>query len=382
MTDNASTSCALAYHGMMVDRVGTILPCCLYQEGDHASLIPYHDSAQYLSKIRQPMHDDFVAGKKHPGCSRCYEEESLGTNSFRIVTNLVSNGHCQEYSPIHHLHLRLGNLCNLKCMMCFPAASSAISSERYTHRDQFRPLGMQLESLPIMDTWWTSEIFKQWFKQMVPELQKLAFTGGEPLLIPEVIDFLDMAVTFNPSMHIVLNTNLTLLTTRMIDVLQELPNITVIISLEGTGPMNDYIRYPSKWHVIDKNITTLQQELPLVDLKVNHTVQHATAYSLPDLAVYCQSRAIPLDPHLVAGHADLSWNSVPPQDIRTIRDWVHTTQALTESNRNFFQNLLDRVVFDPMAYVRYRQYTDTLDQIRGTCWQDTFSPSAIDSTCT
>lgn len=380
MSDHTSTSCALAYHGMMVDRVGTILPCCVYQEGDYASLIPYHDSAQYLDRIRRPMHEDFQAGKKHPGCDRCYHEESLGAQSLRTVMGVLADtSPCQESSPIHHLHLRLGNLCNLKCMMCSSDASSAISSERYTHRDKFAPLGMHLESLPIMDVWWASDRFRAWFEQMVPTLRNLAFTGGEPLLIPEVLDFLDMAVKHNASIRVVLNTNLTVLPARMIQVLEGLPHTTIIISLEGTGAMNDYIRYPSDWHVIDRNITNLQQALPHIDLKVNHTVQHATAYSLPDLATYCKARSISLDPHLVAGNADLSWNSVPPRDIKAIRDWVETTEVLTDQNRNFFQNLLTGVRFDPMSHARYRQYTDILDQIRGTCWNDTFRPSAVDS---
>lgn len=379
MNDHMSTACTLAYHGMMVDRVGTILPCCVYQEGDRASLIPYHDSAQYLDRIRRPMHEDFQAGKKHPGCDRCYHEESLGAQSLRTVMGMVSQSLCQEVSPIHHLHLRLGNVCNLKCMMCWPDASSALSAERYAHRDKFAPLGMQLESIPIMDAWWTSARFRSWFEQMISSVRTLAFTGGEPLLIPEVLDFLDIAVASNPGIRVILNTNLTVLPARMLDVLEHLPQTTVIISLEGTGAMNDYIRYPSDWHAIDRNIAKLQQALPHIGLKVNHTVQHATAYSLPDLAAYCQARSISLDPHLVAGNADLSWNSVPSPDIAALRDWIARTTCLTDQNRKFFQNLLQNVVFDPMAHARYRRYTDTLDQIRGTCWNETFRPSAVDS---
>lgn len=370
--------CILAFHGLVVDKQGTIMPCCQYAAGDAPPSIPWQHGIRYHEIIRQPMHDDMINDQPHKACGKCYKEESLGGRSLRLHANQTYGNRYQLNSDpkIYHLEIRAGNTCNLKCMMCWPGASSAIAAERYHYQDRFAAMGLRVDSPVPVHAWWKDEDFQAWFARVITNVQHLHFTGGEPFLIPDIVDMIDSAVERSPGIEIGFNTNLTVLTPYLMRSLRSVKRLDLSVSLEGIGAINNYVRFPSKWSEIDANLQTVRKELPHARVTCNHTVQHASVYGLPALMNYCQENDLDINFNLVQGHPDLSWDTVPPKDLERFKYWL-VDHAMHPHHRSFLQQHCIRTIFDRSKHDRFRMYVGLLDDIRGTSWDDIFHPSVL-----
>lgn len=370
--------CILAYHGLVVDKQGTVMPCCQYGAGDDPSLIPWQDGARYHQTIRQTMHHDMIKERPHKACTKCYAEESLGGRSLRLHANAAYGDRYQLSADpaIYHLEIRAGNTCNLKCMMCWPGASSAIAAERYHYRDRFTAIGLHVDHPAPMQAWWQDQDFRSWFARVVPDVQHLHFTGGEPFLIPDIVDLINVAVMLSPEIEIGFNTNLTLLTPDLMHSLRSVKRLSLAVSIEGVGAMNDYIRFPSIWSDIHENLQVCRKEFPHAQITCNHTLQHASVYGLPALIMYCDENDLSLNFNLVQGNPNLSWDSVPPKDLEKFRYWTED-HDMQPHYKDFLQKHCANTYFDRTKYEGFRRYVELLDTIRGTSWDDTFHPSAL-----
>ena len=76
-----SSKCAAFWHHTNVRSDNKVFPCCRYKEsvidfnGDLSSIL----TSQPYDDLRRKVSD----GEKLPGCSKCYQEESLGQKSLR-----------------------------------------------------------------------------------------------------------------------------------------------------------------------------------------------------------------------------------------------------------------------------------------------------------
>ena len=87
----------------------------------------------YMKSLRLAM----LKGEKPPVCRKCYDEEESGYRSKRMWENdlwekqldyntIVDKVNADGSMPygIHYIDMKLGNACNLACVMCNPADSS------------------------------------------------------------------------------------------------------------------------------------------------------------------------------------------------------------------------------------------------------------------
>lgn len=383
-----AVACTHAYHGISFHTNGTLDPCCQYTrdpDKEYAVL-----DIKGLTALRQVMHQDYVQGQRHKGCQKCYQEEDLGLETLRTLSqnmigmpleNSILNAQLDtDTVKILHVEMRLGNLCNLKCMMCSPWSSSSIAVERLQHLDQFKQVPwVGIWDKTVHDSWWETEQFQALLPTMFKDLRWINFTGGEPFMIPQVAQWLENLVQLGLSQTVTVsfNTNLTTLTDNMLNTLSKFRKVTIMISLEGTGAHNNYVRYPSRWQVIDHNADRLLARLPAQQFGVNHTLQHASAYSLPDLAAWVRSKNMFLKFTMVQGFPDLTFESVPPQDLAKLERWAKTTTDLSQENQQFVLEAIANTKFDPAKHQRFTQYTTVLDQVRGTSWHEVFDPSPV-----
>ena len=77
-----------------------------------------------MNSVRQEL----VDGGEPMGCGfKCMEPERNGVRSFRQKTlGMINKGVPFEDTKIRALDLRLGNICNLACIMCFAGNSNRI----------------------------------------------------------------------------------------------------------------------------------------------------------------------------------------------------------------------------------------------------------------
>ena len=95
---------------------------------------------------------------------------------------------------VRYADIRLGNSCNLTCRMCGPVASRLwAASYNQVQPEQYRMPALQLAVLG-QSNWVKREPVTWLLEQSLPSVEALHFAGGEPLIVPEMVDALECCV--------------------------------------------------------------------------------------------------------------------------------------------------------------------------------------------
>ena len=242
------------------------------------------------SKTYKNIRQDFLNGNKPEICERCFREEDAGLKSARQSANEQWGTECSMTTTpemdIRYVDLRLGNLCNLKCRMCNPYSSSiwtkewnkVVTEEEQISQDEVTRLA-QLD-WPTKDKTWDN------IKEILPSVEMIYFTGGEPTLTLEQMSLLEYCVN-NEYTDIILkyNTNLTNIPERILDLWKNFKKIRINASIDAIGDLNRYIRYPSSWEEITNNLDILKN-IPNVQVGIHTTVQMYNIFDLHNIIAY------------------------------------------------------------------------------------------------
>lgn len=382
-------TCKYASNGLMINWDGTLAPCCQYNYVDKdLPLYKYNQQQQFEQNTRSKIVSDLKRGLKHEGCRICWQQEKLGATSLR------QSGNEDKDQSGAHLEIRLGNHCNLKCVMCGPYASTLWFSEmkknaqEFMQTDSYTLRSKSVDNKTVVDaeyytsTWHTHETVVDFVKQNIDQLTSLNLSGGEPFLVPTFHKILDVITNSNKRTEFTLqiNTNGTILDKEHMLSLLRLPcSIRIIFSLEGVGKHNDYIRYPSKWNEINENIKNfivLRDNLAFdrFELLAQHTLQPSSIYAFPELVSYCESNQIEIILSPVF-HSQISLGAITESEKQQFK--------VLENNSNDFYNrsamhsasvMFDSAEFNEVARDKYKKYVNMLDKIRNTNYESVFGP--------
>ncbi len=245
---------------MQVKPSGQIKPCCRF-DIHHASYkdkkITDHNvnktslSAAHNSAFWNQLRTDMVEGKKIAGCWKCDRDDEAGTFSLRYNTNHSWGANSQVVTAsdgvdLKYLELTTGRLCNLKCRTCSSDLSTTweeddqVLASVYKDRKNY---GYRPPSLSIkLD------------ENSVQKLTMIKLTGGEPMMAPEFIPFLDriIATTRASQISIEIYSNASWIPKETIlSRLNQFKRVSIFLSIDGLGQVNDYIRFPSHWATIE-----------------------------------------------------------------------------------------------------------------------------------
>ena len=292
----SDTFCILPWTHIAITASGDLRLCC---EADNllARSMPlqvmsgktykiYKDSiadawhSQYYQQVREKM----LNGEQPSPCSTCYLNEKNNFESMRLVSNTEYSVFDIEQSitpPMHikYLDLRLGNLCNLKCRMCWPVASSKWLEDWPMELEE----GYDWPEHPYV--WEQLEPF-------LGTVEKIYLTGGEPTLTPGCNTLYEMCIEKDVAKNIVLSitTNLTNVPEKLIGYWKHFKKVEIGGSIDAYGNLNRYIRHPSSWNMIDKNLRKwidISKEHPSISLaRTNTTVQLYNILNLSELLDY------------------------------------------------------------------------------------------------
>jgi sulfatase maturation enzyme AslB (radical SAM superfamily) len=294
------TLCPLPWLHRYVHMDGKLHICCLTSQGHDAQPVITGDDGRELTAAALPSADEvtnspyvrrvkreMMAGRWPAMCSRCQEAEVLGLPSRRQLENhpnahlfldLLGKTAPDGTSPpeLNFVDLRLGNTCNLKCRMCHPISSTriipdypAISGQRLTPSEIAEYTGI---------TWHKDT--RIW-DSMEPELstvRRIHFAGGEPLIMPGMADLLERCIRSGHAEHITLsyNTNVFRIPPRVLELWPHFQGLVLACSIDGHGSLNEYIRHPSSWDQIHRNLVLLDEHaerLNVYALRLHCTVQ-------------------------------------------------------------------------------------------------------------
>lgn len=302
----SKTFCVLPWMHIATNSTGKLRVCCSSKPGSNYILDPSGkpydlrtdigeawNSATYKTIRTQMLNDE-----RPEMCIRCYREEDAGIKSPRInwnrnyahmVDGLIAETNSDGSAPekFVYLDLRLGNLCNLKCRMCNPYSSNQMVEEWQ-------------ELNPEQDLAWLKNI--NWFEdeavwtnlgKYIEYMDEIYLTGGEPTLATAQYRLYDMLIESGRAEHVVLkyNTNLTNLQPKLLDYWQHFKRIKLNASIDGYDKINNYIRFPTNWKSVNKNINKLKQ-IPHVNLGIHCTVQVYNIFELIPFLDWCKTLEI------------------------------------------------------------------------------------------
>ena len=269
----------------MVDTNGSIKLCCVAEdptlpnkykeqrpEGQLMSVQKSSLSEAWNSEYMQSVRERMITGKQVKDCSQCYRREKQGQYSFRQRANDDWQQHVQQVMndtkrfvelPVY-LDIRFGNLCNLKCRMCTGLYSKKLGEELYhiSQKDEtFKRIAKDTAKIYNFD--WYDKNFWSDLEKYLPRINLLYLTGGEPTLVEGNYDFLQRLIDkgYAKNISLVFNTNATNFQQRFLDTVSHFAQITLNLSIDGIGGVQEYIRYPSKWKAIQKNMFTLMDKI-------------------------------------------------------------------------------------------------------------------------
>ena len=230
-------------------------------------------NSEHMRRTRLQM----LNGEIPVSCTKCFNEEAKGITSKRqwesaewkqrldfdkIIASTKEDGTAPVSIP--YFDLRLGNLCQLKCVMCSPHDSSSWIKEWKLQYPQYKN-----EDL-IADQGWDDQYDYTWYKKgsfidsmkhQAFNIQELYFAGGEPLLIPEHYKILEFMVDegYAKDCNLRYNSNGLELPDKLFKLWEHFKEVRFNFSIDAYGQRNDYIRYPSKWADIEKNLRKLDE---------------------------------------------------------------------------------------------------------------------------
>lgn len=210
------------------------------------------------NKEYQRIRERMIAGEmNHEYCAVCYNLESRGGAHARIFetlewTTTLGLANTQEvaaFTAPTYYEIRPSNRCNLLCRGCVPRDSHLIDRE-------FKKIGITVNSQNQSYDAYTG--FDLVDLATLNRNTRLYVAGGEPTVLPELYEFLRKCIDINKTdFELVINTNAAKISNTLLDLFDHFSALCFTVSIDGVGPVNDYIRHPSKFDQVIANIRTL-----------------------------------------------------------------------------------------------------------------------------
>ena len=376
---------------------------------------------EYMRSIRRTI----LAGEIPANCLKCHQEEEQGVVSKRVwetgswyydginIPELVEQTTDDGSIPykLEYLDLRLGHTCNLKCVMCSPHDSSHWIPD---HKKLFpivqSPLikkQMTWDQKGFNNVWHENPKFWEEIFDQIPNIKQLYFAGGEPLLIKEHKIFLEEIIRRGYANKIGLryNTNGILINEEIISIWKQFRKVKVGISLDGIGERVHYIRYPTDWKIVEKNLWMLENTPDHIEITIAYAIQILNIKHVPDFikwkvlsgfkklnseknAAGQLSGGGLIGVHLVWIPTWLSLRVLPKEDKTEIRKlfdelkqwlWNNYTQDTEFWETNPYgwkrwEGILDWMDSEDQSNLipDFQEYIQKMDKIRGTDFKKTF----------
>jgi|LakMenEpi03Aug12_release.lakeMendotaPanAssembly.Ray.scaffolds.fasta_scaffold390217_1 sulfatase maturation enzyme AslB (radical SAM superfamily) len=254
----------------------TVRPCCNYKPIKQYTTINDYLQSSELASLQQHL----LTKESLPvGCEACKIEEDNNLPSLRKKYFNVL-GH-KTQTKIVDLEIFPGNACNLSCLSCNPSHSTKSGQE-------YAKLGWIKQSIVINHEDHALEVIKQ-----LPDLKSIGFIGGEFFVTKHNIELLDTVIEKNLKAQII--TNGTQLTKKHLERLQKISDLDVMVSVDGTGPTFEFLRYPAQWLVVQSNIVALQQALPGAKIHLSAVLQFLNLQNIIELFEYANVRRLPIN---------------------------------------------------------------------------------------
>jgi len=286
---------------------GSALLCCVAHNSRQLNLNRMSWDEIWNSEHFRNARLSMIDGKKFRACTNCYKEEDAGIRSHRenennlwkrklgeeyldqLVSNTKSDGSID--TDIITVDFRLGNTCNLQCIMCRPQDSSKWLNHAKVMANELTTdakYDWKVKADIAIDDfdWYKNTEFWESFYESCGNIRHIIFGGGEPLLIKEHMTLIQQLVArgYSKNIEIRYHTNGTILSEEMIELWSHFKLVEIMISIDGYNDINSFIRHPADWKTIEKNLQRYDNTPSNIDPKILCTVQALNIEWLPEFA--------------------------------------------------------------------------------------------------
>ena len=248
--------CVLPWYSQELGRQNT--PCCLLPQ-------KYN-----IDQIKKDLLDNIPT----VACKKCWDVESTGNKSRRQFENEFLDYKLdrdldkiqQDCADSKHqtilYQITTSNLCNQACVSCDSKFSTKWA--QVEKRMNLLPNPQYQLDLDTANINYGSA-------------KRISLLGGEPLFDPKTFEILQKLIDHgNTSCFVSLVTNGSInLTVEQIALLTQFTDLNICISIDGVGPVFEYMRWPAKWNSLLENID--QYKSITKNISVSYTVSALNA---------------------------------------------------------------------------------------------------------
>ncbi|GIV33321.1 MAG: hypothetical protein KatS3mg031_0856 [Chitinophagales bacterium] len=343
-----SNFCYYPFFQILVTAEGKYKPCSKHDDHiQHKGRILTTKNATledaWNSDYMQQMRHDFNHGILFPGCAECWRMQKMGLRSMRYDSYQYGISEEQVANPVNptRIEINSSNVCNLKCRICTPTASSKWIKEgkdlyAWNQKIHDNLNGKNLEQI------------KRW----APNLTELCFFGGEPLLSEENLILLDYLIREGYAKNIALlfNTNGTVFNEEIEARLLPFKRVRFHFSIDDIGKRFEYQRYGASWKTVEENLHKVyrQSMTPAwkhIEFKICCTVSTLNIYYFPEFFTYLNTHLPGLKVlwNLLYDPWEFSVQVLPPQVKEIVRQRLLTIRpsyTLSEGETKTMETLI------------------------------------------
>jgi sulfatase maturation enzyme AslB (radical SAM superfamily) len=310
-------------------------------------------------------------------CGTCYNYEDLGIESYRQFEtldwvsqlDLDSVDDLKKIDRPYYYEILLGNHCNIKCRGCQPAFSNPIGIE-----------SKKFNIIPPIQLGWdpTTPSIDQIDIDKLNEKSQVYFQGGEPTIMPEVLEFMERCLEKNKTnFDLSMCTNGVKISDKFLELVSNFPNTNFSFSIDGFSHINDYWRSGSRWNTVIANAKLLQSQGHFISINTVPGIYNVTNLHLlfefldcefPFTAVYLQINYLPWQSAFNHPNTDLV--------IASMQKCMNTSTYLSngKSCKTAIDSIYKHYSSNPTCNIddlrAFFNYNDQLDRARGVCLAD------------
>jgi radical SAM protein with 4Fe4S-binding SPASM domain len=390
------TVCAVPWMHLAFEPSGQVVPCCLTSTHNYFSgnLTTMTIEEIWNSDNQKALRKDMMEGREPKICSKCFDRERVTGESARVYhsrdfQDVISSipditkpdGTCTTLN-LKYWDFRFSNLCNFKCRSCGPRYSSAWvpDAKKMGFADQEKVWSIDA----VNDN--TNYDF---LETQIDNVRRIYFAGGEPLLMPEHWQILDMLVAKERfDVKLSYNTNCSTLEYGKKNIIDywskwNFGKLEVWPSIDEIGARAELIRSGTVWPKVQENLIKLSK-LQNIILRPGITVGAMNVFRLPEIITHLvdigvvkkdqRTSRINYDNFFINllespiyYHVNILPDDFKNEIIVKLENFIKDHNEKYETN---ISKLLEHIKFEltkpfnPTAAMRFLKLTKTLDELR------------------
>jgi MoaA/NifB/PqqE/SkfB family radical SAM enzyme len=325
----------------------------------------------------------------NPHSSRRQSMERRNPSTFPVNPESYSDAQMDKngYVPWNptSLDIRFGNLCNQACVQCGPHNSNMWYEEAVGYNKgnevkwSFGKQTIKLERdqhkrlhIPNEVRWWESPVWWEKFDEILPTLEHIYLTGGEPMIVPAHDEMLDRIIASGYAKNIYLDydTNLSVINDRLAQRWNHFKHVEIAASMDAAYEPFNLIR-TGNWEVFKRNVVRIKEyeQDGVVKLhRLTSCAQISTSHTLFETEDWVAEQQIPFQVKFIDYPLMHNLASLPRAAKEELVEYYSTRNSeAVNTVRNWLMNHMDA---ENIPAVReYIKFMDYLDTTRNTNWR-------------